>query len=96
MNSDDGYESWTEGNWCWLLPINKRRKQPPVRVKNRSSCTSSSQNSLCVDDDPDPGEINELDKNNFDHNKDDNDNDDGRNTITYAKRRSKQWNEMFH
>ena len=49
---------------------------------------------MCVDDDPDPDEINELDKNNFDHNKDDN--DDGRNNITYAKRRNKQWNEMFH
>ncbi|OEU07696.1 hypothetical protein FRACYDRAFT_250718 [Fragilariopsis cylindrus CCMP1102] len=64
-NSDDGYESWTEGNWCWLLPTNKRRKQPPIRVENRSSYTSSSQNSMCVDVDPDPDKSNELEKNNL-------------------------------
>ena len=95
MDSDDGYESWTEGNWCLLLPITKRRKQPPVRVKNRSSYTSSSHNSSCVDVEPDSDESSELEKNNFDYDKEDNDNYDGNNTITYTKTHNGKWNEMF-
>ena len=94
-NSYDGYESWTEGNWCLLLPITKRRKQPPVRVKNRSSYTSSSHNSSCVDVEPDSDESSELEKNNFDYDKEDNDNYDGNNTITYTKTHNGKWNEMF-
>ena len=27
---DVGYESWTEGNWCWLLPNNKNPTPTPA------------------------------------------------------------------
>ena len=35
-NNDTGYESWTEGSWCWLLPNNA---PTPVTIKNKITQT---------------------------------------------------------
>jgi hypothetical protein len=96
VNNADDYKSWTNGNWCWLLPTgSKKRHKHPVRAKHHRNCRTSSQTPLRVND-PDPDENNEFDK---DYSENDDGNEEpkksrtGRNTT--AKWQHKRWTVMF-
>jgi hypothetical protein len=102
--NDDGYGSWTVGNWCWLLPTGSSNHTVKIRTDQHSSEISpansegrkpSSKTPLRVDA---PDENNKCDT-------DYSDNDDepknlrtGENNTTtyYTKTQNKNWNEMFH
>ena len=93
---DDGYESWTTGNWCWVLPNGTSTSTIKIRTEQQHSSTISSTNtSLCVDDQA-VNNNNEYDTAYSDS--DDGDNDDRSKksrTERYKKWQNKKWNDMF-
>jgi hypothetical protein len=101
---DEGYGSWSEGNWCWVLPLppavvdeietagpSTATTRPWRVVRNRNTSYQHS----CEDD----GKCNNEDYNNADN--DDGDylssakSNTGKITITYKKWQNEIWNKIF-
>jgi len=46
-DDDEGYESWTEGNWCWILPTTTTTTTNPGTTKNKTTSTMRSVRRCC-------------------------------------------------
>jgi hypothetical protein len=51
----DGYESWTKGNWCWLLPSSRSIEEKRLKSDNNTVQINSSNNNNKDDDDEELG-----------------------------------------
>jgi hypothetical protein len=87
----DGYESWTEGNWCLVLPplhsdnINETKQQSHDLPSTERTAIRSHR---------------ELDEDHAENDDDNNDDDStrkqaGKGMIRYRKKQNQKWNEMY-
>jgi hypothetical protein len=93
---EGGYESWTVGNWCWILPFpppaaSTRRRAVRNRISSRKHSStvttaenvSNSGNEDCNYDNDDGDDISSAKLNTR------------KSTTTYKTRRNERWDEMF-
>jgi hypothetical protein len=89
VDIDEGYESWTEGNWCWILHTSRTNaEQDPSSDEEISNTETYTSNGSPVRRDHDSISSSFLEE--------DDDDEDGEDaSVTYKNRQNEWWNEMF-
>jgi hypothetical protein len=99
VDVDEGYESWTEGNWCWLLHTSRTNaEQDPssdeeIDDTEITSISSSSRgNHVRSDNDSFSGSLLEEEE---EEDEDEDEDEDGDDISEINAKRQNEWNEMF-